>query len=86
MSKDAKCEVCGQKPHLCAGTKKERIEYYLDSALRLGATVGVWQKDGDGVVRGAASRAVDLITEDLLERIMSIVEEPQDEPTTCEGE
>lgn len=77
------CELCGENRHIVLGTKEERIEYYLNSAMRMGAALGSWQAAGDGVVRMAAGSAQRAIKEQLLDTIMRIVREP-DEATAEE--
>ena len=60
-----KCGLCKQIPSTCTGTKKERIGYYLDSAMRMGACLGTWPNPEDR----------EWMQELLLGEIMSITRE-----------
>lgn len=79
------CEICGEQPSLVLGSKEDRIKYYVDSAIRLGAVLGVWQKDNDRIVKAAAGDAVLAVRGTLVSRIMSICAEPE-EISTSEGD
>ena len=75
-----KCPTCGQVSHYAIGPKEERIEYYLDSAFRLGAAIGDWQHGQDRAVTHAACDGGDAMKTALLSMIMNIVNEPVEEP------
>ncbi len=79
------CEACGHKPSRVVGTKTERLEYYIDAAIRLGACLGQWTENGDSTVNLAGGEGVRAIKEVLMGAVVRIAQEPEPEPDKKEG-
>ena len=70
-----KCETCGSKLFHAHGTKEQRIKFYVDSAMRLGACFGQWSDGGDGVINSLASQIMGEAIKGLTKHIAGIANE-----------
>ena len=70
-----KCPTCHCTTFSGVGTKEAQVKYYLDRAMRLGACLGQWTEDQNGIINSLANRALELIRDGIAQEIMSAKDE-----------